>query len=125
MAALAIRTVRVSEYRHQYPSDLDNYRPAYVYLDLENGRAGARWDGNVGPGEPAEVFLGREQRWYFDPRVSRDGVRKMLRHMRPLLQAAYDSSELWHDSCGNYRGSIDGDLDDQIQAIADSFGFDD
>lgn len=46
----------------------------------------------------------------------------MLRHMRPFLQAALDSARIFVDGFGLRRGSIDGDCDGRLAAIAAGFG---
>jgi len=85
---------------HIYPGQTDP-QPAFVAIDLETGKVGYDWDGEVGGAVPAEVWHGRVLRLHLDPAVDTEALDKLLEseawnsHLRALLE---DSDIVWDGS---------------------------
>jgi len=85
---------------HIYPGQTDP-QPAFVAIDLETGKVGYDWNGEIGNAVPAEVWHGRVQRLRLDPAVDTEALDRLLEseawnsHLRALLE---DSEIVWNAS---------------------------
>jgi len=89
-----------------YPGQTDP-QPAFVAIDLETGKVGYDWNGEIGSAVPAEVWHGRVQRLRLDPAVDTEVLDKLLESeaWKSHLQTVLENSDIvWNGS--NWVGQL-------------------
>ncbi|MFB7359601.1 hypothetical protein [Streptomyces gardneri] len=94
MAELTIIPTGAAELHLQYDGQSEP-QPAYLELDLKNGRLYADTDSVVGSGSPASVYYGFDRR-YGIPALTGEAADRLMEEIRPLVQRILaDWEEVW------------------------------